>query len=170
MRVEISVFITGSLFPEKRTAHLEFGPGWLGASEDSILRYKKRINTLLARIPLLYPSLFNHKIMTFSIIFVYAMSGGLFDGCGRLFFPAKDTITSFMVELFPTRIRCTALALTYNAGLAVFGGTAPLICTFLIQQTGDKLSPGYYLIFAGLVSGMLFLGMKETYPRNLRAV
>ena len=104
------------------------------------------------------------------MFFVYAISGGLFDGCGRLFFPAKDTITSFMVELFPTRIRCTALALTYNAGFAVFGGTAPLICTFLIQQTEDRLSPGYYLIFAGLVSGALFPGMKETYQRDLHAI
>jgi MHS family proline/betaine transporter-like MFS transporter len=82
----------------------------------------------------------------------------------------QGTLPTTIVELFPTRIRCTALALAYNTGFAVFGGTAPLVCTFLIQQTGDKLSPGYYLIFVSLVSGALFLGLKETFKKKLHDI
>jgi hypothetical protein len=31
-------------------------------------------------------------------------------------------------------------------------GLAPLIATWLISQTGDSLSPSYYLMFCGLLS------------------
>ena len=82
----------------------------------------------------------------------------------------QGTLPTTIVELFPTRIRCTALAIAYNTGFAVFGGTAPLVCTFLIQQTGDKLSPGYYLIFVSMVSGALFLGLKETFKKKLHDI
>ncbi|MBW1817928.1 MAG: MFS transporter, partial [Deltaproteobacteria bacterium] len=41
----------------------------------------------------------------------------------------------------------------YNISMAVFGGTAPLISTWIIQETGHNVaSPAYYLIFMSLVS------------------
>ena len=57
-----------------------------------------------------------------------------------------------MSELLPTRIRSTGIAVAYNIPVAVFGGSAPLISTWLIQQTGDVSSPWYFYIATGIVS------------------
>ncbi|MFK0089199.1 MFS transporter [Pseudomonas sp. NPDC090755] len=57
-----------------------------------------------------------------------------------------------MSELLPTRIRSTGIAVAYNIPVAVFGGSAPLISTWLIQQTGDISSPWYFYIGTGIVS------------------
>ena len=42
-----------------------------------------------------------------------------------------------IVELFPTRVRYSAYGLGYNISSALFGGTAPLLMTLLIAQTGN---------------------------------
>ncbi|REC96641.1 MFS transporter [Kushneria indalinina] len=51
-----------------------------------------------------------------------------------------------MAEQFPTRVRYTASALCYNVAYTIFGGTAPLIATWLIDLTGHSLAPAFYLI------------------------
>jgi MHS family proline/betaine transporter-like MFS transporter len=57
-----------------------------------------------------------------------------------------------MVEMFPTRTRFSGIAIGYNVSLALFGGTAPLVCTWLISRTGDVAAPAYYLIAMGVIS------------------
>lgn len=52
---------------------------------------------------------------------------------------------STFVEMFPTEYRLTAYSVIYNVGLGIFGGSAPLISTWLIEVTGDVLAPAYYL-------------------------
>lgn len=67
------------------------------------------------------------------------------------------------VELMPSSIRCTGLAFAYNASVGWFGGTTPLIATWLITQTGNPISPAYWVAGAGVVSLLtaIFL-MRET--------
>jgi MHS family proline/betaine transporter-like MFS transporter len=48
--------------------------------------------------------------------------------------------TALLSEMFPTRNRYTASAVTYNVAYAVFGGTAPLVSAFLIQHTGERIA------------------------------
>ncbi|PKW16083.1 MHS family proline/betaine transporter-like MFS transporter [Saccharopolyspora spinosa] len=74
-----------------------------------------------------------------------------------------------LVELFPTRVRYTASALTYNLAYAVFGGTAPFIATFLIEVTGDPLAPAYYLAVASLVALVAASTLPETSRSPLSA-
>ena len=57
-----------------------------------------------------------------------------------------------MIEMFETRIRYTGVALGYNIVFAVFGGTAPLVCTWFLQSTGLHLAPAYYIISLGVIS------------------
>jgi len=64
----------------------------------------------------------------------------------------QGTMPATMVEMFETRVRYTGVALGYNIVFAVFGGTAPLVCTWLIEQTKNPLAPAYYIIGLGLVS------------------
>ena len=65
-------------------------------------------------------------------------------------------------ELFPTKERFSGMSLGYNIGNAVFGGTAPLISTLLIEKTGFKLAPAYYLIVGGICIIFVIYKMKET--------
>lgn len=74
---------------------------------------------------------------------------------------------AMMIELFPAKVRMSAVSIGYNIGFAVFGGTAPFIATYLIDITGDKLSPSYYLILAAIISLIVFIKIKETYQDDV---
>jgi MHS family proline/betaine transporter-like MFS transporter len=67
------------------------------------------------------------------------------------------------VELVPAPIRCTGLAFAYNASVGWFGGTTPLISTWLVTQTGNPIMPGYWVAAAAAISllAAIFL-MRET--------
>ena len=71
-------------------------------------------------------------------------------------------------EIFPTRIRYTAISVPYNLAVAAFGGTAPFIATYLVATTGNHLSFTYYLVAAGVVSFLVYLTLAETYRAELR--
>lgn len=61
-----------------------------------------------------------------------------------------------MAGLYPVHSRATALAATYNVGVALFGGGAPIIVTWLIARTGDLLAPAYY-VMVGLSFSLIAL-------------
>jgi MFS transporter, MHS family, proline/betaine transporter len=65
-------------------------------------------------------------------------------------------------ELFPTKVRYTALSVGYNIPVAIFGGFAPFIATWLIQSTGNPLSPAFYVIAASLATLVTMIWVKET--------
>jgi MFS transporter, MHS family, proline/betaine transporter len=65
-------------------------------------------------------------------------------------------------ELFPTRVRYTALSIGYNVAVAIFGGFAPFIATWLIKQTGDPLAPAFYVIAAAVITFAILTRIRET--------
>ncbi len=73
-----------------------------------------------------------------------------------------------LAELFPTRSRTTLMSVGYSLSVAVFGGFAPFIATWLIQATGTPIAPTYYLIAAGLVSAATIATFRETAFERLR--
>ena len=54
-----------------------------------------------------------------------------------------------LTEIIPIQIRTTGFSLAYSLATALFGGFTPLVSTWLIQTTGDKASPGYWMAMAG---------------------
>jgi MHS family citrate/tricarballylate:H+ symporter-like MFS transporter len=54
-----------------------------------------------------------------------------------------------LTEIIPIQIRTTGFSLAYSLATALFGGFTPLVATWLIETTGDKASPGYWLAMAG---------------------
>lgn len=62
-----------------------------------------------------------------------------------------------MHELFPARIRASSIAIAYNIATALFAGTCPLICTFLVNVTGNPFAPAYYLMVAASISFIISL-------------
>lgn len=72
------------------------------------------------------------------------------------------TLATFLSEIFPTRVRYTGFALSFNTANALFGGTAPFICTWLISVTGSTLAPGWYLAFVAVLALGAMLTIHET--------
>lgn len=70
-------------------------------------------------------------------------------------------------ELFTTRVRSGGFGIGYNLSVAIFGGTAPYIATFLIDRTGNPVSPAFYMIFAAVVTLITVLTMRETAGSSL---
>jgi MHS family proline/betaine transporter-like MFS transporter len=57
-----------------------------------------------------------------------------------------------MAELAPWRVRCTVLSVAYNVGMAVLGGTTPLVGAWLVARTGVPLAPAIYLTAAAALT------------------
>jgi MFS transporter, MHS family, proline/betaine transporter len=64
----------------------------------------------------------------------------------------SGVLPSLMAEIFPIQTRASGLSLSYNIGVPLFGGAAPLYMTALIQLTGSNLVPSFYLIVTALLS------------------
>jgi MHS family proline/betaine transporter-like MFS transporter len=48
---------------------------------------------------------------------------------------------AMMVELFPSAYRMSGYSVSFNIGIGIAGGTAPVVATALIGATGDLLAP-----------------------------
>ena len=61
-------------------------------------------------------------------------------------------VPAVLAELFPTSVRFTGIALSYNLSAAIFGGTAPIVSTFLIRHTGMNEIVAVYIIIVSFIS------------------
>lgn len=76
-------------------------------------------------------------------------------------------VPALLVEIFPTRIRYTGMSLSYNFAAAAFGGTAPMICHWLIDATHNVYSISAYVVVCALVSLVSLYFYKERFRDNL---
>ena len=77
-------------------------------------------------------------------------------------------IAALLVELFPTRIRYTAMSLPYHIGNGWFGGFLPTTAFAMVAATGNIYFGLWYpvaICAATVVIGLLFL--PETFRRNI---
>ena len=71
-------------------------------------------------------------------------------------------------EQFPTRVRYTGMAFSFNIGAIVGGGVTPYVATALIGQTGNLLMPGFLLMGGALVALIALVGLRETAMEALQ--
>ena len=76
-------------------------------------------------------------------------------------------IPATLTEMFPSRVRVSALSVGYNISLAIFGGTTPLVATWIIERSHDDLSIAWYLIFAAAISFLFVVRLPETAHKPL---
>jgi MHS family proline/betaine transporter-like MFS transporter len=74
---------------------------------------------------------------------------------------------AMVVEIFPLRTRVTSMSFAYSITLALAGGSAPFVSTFLIKTFGNPLAPAYYIMVYGVIGLALMLPMTETNTRAL---
>lgn len=72
-----------------------------------------------------------------------------------------------MAEMLPADVRCSAVSIGYNLCIGIFGGTTPLVATYLVERTADDFLPAYYLMATALISLLAIMGLKETAGKEL---
>jgi MHS family proline/betaine transporter-like MFS transporter len=71
----------------------------------------------------------------------------------------NGTFAVLLTDLFPTRIRFTGVALVFNVAFTLFSGTAPLVATTLIRDTGMSTAPAWVMIGAGVLTLLASVGL-----------
>jgi MHS family alpha-ketoglutarate permease-like MFS transporter len=71
-----------------------------------------------------------------------------------------------MAEQFPTNVRAVAIGAPYNLVVALFGGTAPYLLTWLRSENAELVFFGY-LAVAAVIGAVAFLTMPETKGKEL---
>ena len=100
----------------------------------------------------------NHVFFTGLSQFIFALLVGIYAG----------PVPALLVEMFPTNIRFTGMAIAYNLAAAVFGGTAPMICEWLIRETGNNSSLSWYVMVCNVFSLIALFYYKDRFNQPLR--
>ncbi|MGY3533097.1 MULTISPECIES: MFS transporter [Bradyrhizobium] len=116
-------------------------------------------------------------LMTYPVFFWISESRSalaLLGGLGALTLIGTIPYSAFyvsMAEGLPKNIRGGAFATIYAFAIAIFGGTAQPVVTWLIYLTGSALAPAWYMLIASTAALCAMLTMPETAPlKNNSAV
>jgi MHS family proline/betaine transporter-like MFS transporter len=97
----------------------------------------------LISAPLLYALPATHSFWLIALgQMVYAIPDALFGA----------PIFKFMNDLFPARVRYSAISFSYNIGIALFAGTAPMIAAMLQNRLHAEMAPAFYIMLASTVA------------------
>jgi MHS family proline/betaine transporter-like MFS transporter len=83
----------------------------------------------------------------------------LFAGAGLAASLVNGPMCGVAADLFPTRIRFSGVAISFNLAFSIFSGIAPLAATLLVKWADSPVGPAYYMTFCGFLTfiGSLFL-------------
>jgi MFS transporter, MHS family, proline/betaine transporter len=128
----------------------------------------------VGRKPLLMASAISIGVLAYPLFSLMAGGGGfavvlpiqiLFGVLLALYSGAGPAAIS---EIFPTHLRSTWMTSGYALSVAIFGGFAPFIATWLVQATGSPVSPTYlYLVPSAVISLLVIWSLKETAGTKL---
>ena len=80
----------------------------------------------------------------------------------------NGAMVAALTEVMPAEVRVAGFSLAFSLTTAVFGGFTPAVSTYLIQITGDRAAPGYWLSMAavcGLVATLALYRRKGAAAR-----
>jgi MFS family permease len=120
--------------------------GALGALAGGLLadRFGVRTVTIVPRLlfmVLLFPMM---KLLVASPS--AATLAGMMAALSALHAASASAAIMLIPLVFPPAVRATGLAICYSLGVAVFGGTATYVVTWLVGATGDPLASTYYVM------------------------
>lgn len=80
------------------------------------------------------------------------------------------TLASYLTETFPTEVRYSGFALSFNLANAIFGGSASYISFWLISVTGNAIAPAFYMVFIALIALVAMVASHEHSNKDLSEV
>ncbi|MFT3997072.1 MAG: MFS transporter [Asticcacaulis sp.] len=102
-----------------------------------------------------------------NLIGIFAVLFLLTVGATALYGP----MAAALVEMFPTRVRYTALSLPYNIGTGWFGGLLPAISFAMVAGSGNLFQGLWYPVVVGVTAiAVALIFMKETKGRDLHTI
>ena len=108
---------------------------------------------------LAYP--FFHALVQHSAspILLFAMAGLAAALCNGVF-------ASVLADLFPTKVRFSGVAVSYNLSMTIFGGLTPLLASVLVAGTGVEEAPAYIMVMCAVVALTACLAMPWALTRT----
>src|SRR5919112_4397822 len=131
-----------------------------GKLSDHIGRKPQLLIWSGAMAVLIVPLSFLVRDNLFSLVVVFCTGLGLYALMASI-------APAIMSELFPTELRAIGIGSWYNLTVAVFGGTAPLVITWL-SEAGNPLWFFWYVAIAAAVAFAVILTLRETKGTELR--
>lgn len=131
---------------------------------SDIFNLRKLLNILsLLTIVLAYPIFYIYSYLP-NLYYLAFIASAILLGF------SAGVIPRLLSELFPTKIRYSGIAVSYNLGFAIFGGLTPFISLSLVYYTGLKPMPALYLIIVSTLAvlSLSFLGRKHEIVRSVR--
>ena len=116
--------------------------GWLGDRIPPRYLLRAGVTLLLVFAMPFYSALESRAVNLTLLCTLAGLSAGLTNG----------SFAVLLTDLFPTRIRFTGVALVFNVSFTIFSGTAPLVATTLIRDTGTPTSPAYLMMFSAVLA------------------
>lgn len=145
---EIPSFEGAGLSPAQRAAKLKEFNSELGRQIDAV-GYPKTADMKRLNYPMV-------MVMLVCLVVLVAMVYG--------------PIAATLVELFPTRIRYTAMSLPYHIGNGWFGGFLPTTAFALVAATGNIYAGVWYPVVIAAISLVVgFIFLPETKNRSIEA-
>jgi MHS family proline/betaine transporter-like MFS transporter len=125
----------------------------------------------IGRRPMFLTATVSYALLSYPLFVIMAegaLTGAIIGGLAFAFCNSfySGCMAATMVELFPTSTRYSGVAIGYNVGQTLFGGTAPFVATALIRMTDNVLIPAYYLSLSAIVGtgACLFLNARFGQP------
>lgn len=128
----------------------------MGLLSDKVGRKPVMLGSAVGYLVLGYPLFLLPVVMNGSVGLFIAQSAS-----GLLLAMYAGPICAILSELFPTRVRYTALSIGYSLAVTIFGGFAPFIATLLIDATGSRSSPSMFVILGAAISTVSLLLIKD---------
>jgi MHS family proline/betaine transporter-like MFS transporter len=75
----------------------------------------------------------------------------------------SGALPSLMAKIFPVSTRVSGMSLAYNIAVPIFGGFAPFFAQSLVDLTGSKLAPSYYMIATALLSLAALVAIRQRF-------
>lgn len=136
----------------------------MGHVSDRFGRKKVLIGACVAFMALTVPAFMILKTGLFWPVLLVELSL-----CATL--TANDgTLSSYLAETFPTSVRFTGFAFSFNLANALFGGTAPFIATWLIWATGSSIAPAWYMVVVAAVALVAMVLSHENADKDLTSI
>lgn len=127
----------------------------------------------IGRKPILVASAVGFAVLAYPIFLLLTHGQFVYALLGQIIFAVlvgayTAPIPAMLVEMFPTSIRYTGMSLAYNISATAFGGTTPMVATWLVKQTGSNTSVSYYLILCAVLTLITLYFFKDNYKAKLR--
>ncbi len=91
--------------------------------------------------------------------FGFALAGEL--GLAAIVGCYEGATPAAVAEAFPASVRGTGVGVAFNICMMLFGGTTPLVATYLIARTNNVMAPAVYLMCAAAISGLVVMTLPE---------